>query len=218
MARTYPQPTAGLAPLRMSYEAWQSWLGVDEVHRGEWIDGEVIVFAMPKHLHQAALLWLARLLAEFVDRRNLGEVGFDGTEMWLPSRRTARLPDLFFVRTANLDRLGPDRLEGPADLAVEIVSDDSVTRDHREKFLEYQAAGIPEYWIADPRPRRQTFAMYSLDAHGSYQEIPSDANGYFQSRVLAGLWIDPAWLWQTPRPKPYEVIARILAGQADSLP
>lgn len=218
MARTYPQPTTGIAPLRMSYDEWQTWLGAGEVHRGEWIDGEVGVFTMPKHLHQAVLLWLARLLAEYVDRLSLGEVGFDGTEMWLESRRTARLPDLFFVTTAHLNRLGPDRLDGPADLVVEIVSDDSVTRDHREKFIEYQVAGIPEYWIADPRPRRQTFAMYALDEHGTYQSVPRDDNGHFHSRVLTGLWLDPDWLWQTPRPKPYEVIARMLAGQADPLP
>ena len=218
MARAYPSESTGLAPLRMSYDEWQAWLGADEVHRGEWVNGEVVNFAMPKHLHQAVLLWLARLLAEYVDRLNLGEVGFDGTEMWLQSRQTARLPDLFFVATANLDRLGPNRLDGPADLAVEIVSDDSVTRDHREKFLEYQDAGIPEYWITDPRPRRQTFAMYALDEHGIYQEVPSDADGYFHSRVLPGFWLSPTWLWQSPRPKPYEVIARIMAGQVDRLP
>ncbi len=211
MIRSSTPPTTSPAPLRMSYDEWHAWHGADEANRGEWVKGEVVAFAMPKYLHQAVLLWLARLFAEYVDRMNLGEVGFDGTEMWLPARQTARLPDLFFVTTANLDRLTSDRLDGPADLVVEIVSTDSVTRDHREKFLEYQAAGIPEYVIIDPRPRHQTVVLYSLDAGGRYQEVPPDDNGHLHSRVLKGLWLDPAWLWQEPRPKPYEIVAQIMA-------
>lgn len=211
MARPFTHPATDLTPLRMSYDEWQSWLGVDERNRGEWADGEVVVFAMPKYLHQEILLWLARLLAEYVERRGLGQVGVDGAEMWLRSRNTARLPDLFFVATANLGQLSADRLDGPADLVVEIISNDSVTRDRREKFLEYQNAGIPEYWIIDPRPQRQSVSCYALDADGRYQELQADHNGHVQSRAVAGFWFDPTWLWQVPRPRPYDLVARIMS-------
>jgi len=212
MARTFAQPATEQAPLRMSYAEWQSWLGTEEMHRGEWVDGEVVVFALPKYLHQAILLWLARLLAEYVDRRELGQVGVYGAEMWLRSRNTARLPDLFFVATANLGQLNADRLEGPADLVVEIISNDSVTRDRREKFLEYQQAGILEYWIIDPRPRQQSVSCFALAADGRYHEIPADINGHVQSRVVTGFWFDPSWLWQEPRPRPYELVPRFMSG------
>jgi Uma2 family endonuclease len=202
----------------MTYEEWQDWLGTDETHRGEWVNGEVVDVAMPKYVHQAILLWLARLLAEYTDRMDLGQVGFDGTEMWLPGRRTARLPDLFFVATANLGRLTADRLNGPADLVVEIVSKDSVTRDYREKFLEYQEAGIPEYWVIDSRPRRHEATFFALDADGNYKQLPQEADARIRSRVLQGFWIDPAWLWQEPRPKPYELLARIMSEQTEPVP
>ncbi|MDQ3693025.1 MAG: Uma2 family endonuclease [Chloroflexota bacterium] len=218
MARDVTQPASEQAPLRMSYAEWQSWLGTAEMHRGEWVDGEVVAFAMPTYLHQAILLWLARLLAEYVERRELGQVGVDGAEMWLRSRNTARLPDLFFVAIANLGQLNAERREGPADLVVEIISNDSVTRDRREKFLEYQRAGIPEYWIIDPRPRRQSVDFYTLDADGYYQPVPPDDAGRLRSRVLPGFWIDPGWLWQDPLPGPYQLIGRIEAEQADPLP
>ena len=45
----------------------------------------------------------------------------------------------------HLERLTEARLSGPADLVVEVVSDDSVARDRADKFYEYQAAGITEY-------------------------------------------------------------------------
>jgi Uma2 family endonuclease len=199
----------------MTYEEWQDWLGADETHRGEWVKGEVVDVAMPKYVHQAILLWVARLLSEYADRMDLGQVGFDGTEMWLPARQTARLPDLFFVATANLDRLSADRLTGPADLVVEIVSKDSVTRDYRDKFHEYQSAGIPEYWVIESRARRHDATFYALDVDGIYRPLPRDTNGRVYSRVLSKFWLDPAWLWQEPRVKPYELIARILAERSE---
>lgn len=36
------------------------------MHRGEWVNGEIVDIEMPKYLHQAILLWLARLLAEIL--------------------------------------------------------------------------------------------------------------------------------------------------------
>lgn len=82
------------------------------------------------------------------------------------------MPDLFFVAAANLGRLTVDRLNGPADLVAEIVSKDSVTRDYREKFLEYQEAGIPEYWVIESRSGRQEAAFFALGGNGMYEPLP----------------------------------------------
>jgi Uma2 family endonuclease len=43
-----------------------------------------------------------------------------------------------------------DYWEG-ADLVVEIVNRDDPARDLETKRAEYAEAGIPEYWIVDPR-------------------------------------------------------------------
>jgi Uma2 family endonuclease len=66
-----------------------------------------------------------------------------------------------FVAKANASRLTEKRLEGPADLVIEVVSDDSVERDYDEKFIEYQDCGVQEYWIVDPRPRRNRALFYT---------------------------------------------------------
>ena len=80
--------------------------------------------------------------------------------------RTRRL----FLAKEHLDRIGEARIEGPADLVIEIVSDDSVARDFDEKFVEYQGCGIPEYWIIDPRDQRQRALFYQLNDGGEYEQ------------------------------------------------
>lgn len=65
-----------------------------------------------------------------------------------------REPDLLFLARENLDRLKAPYLEGPADLAVEIVSSESRLRDRGEKLAEYEAGGVREDWILDPGQQR----------------------------------------------------------------
>jgi Uma2 family endonuclease len=75
-----------------------------------------------------------------------------------------------------------------------------VTRDREDKFYEYEAAGIPEYWIIDPRPNRRRAYFYQRDDHGHYQPVAPDAAGRYHSRVLPGFWLKPEWLWQEKLP------------------
>jgi Uma2 family endonuclease len=196
--------------LRMSYEEWLAWDG-SSGRQTEWVGGEVIVFMPPKLAHQDLLLFLAELLVRFVRRRRLGRVFVAAIEMKLSSQKASREPDILFLATEHLHRVTPERIDGPADLAVEIVSDDSVTRDKRDKRAEYAAAGIPEYWILDPRPGRQRAEFLRLGPDGEYHEGPRDEAGHYHSAVLAGFWLDPAWLWQQPLPDPDDVLARVFA-------
>ena len=78
------------------------------------------------------------------------------------------------------------RVSGPADLIVEVVSDDSVSRDRSDKFYEYQAAGVR---ILDyRRPGYERADFYVLDTRGRYQPVPIDPDGRYHSTVLAGFW------------------------------
>ncbi len=203
--------------LRMSYDEWHAWFDPEAGHYGEWVDGEVIPFEMPKLIHQALLVLLVRLLADHVEDHDLGQVLVEPMEMWLPHRPAARLPDIFFVAKAHRDRLTENRLEGPADLVVEIVSDDSVTRDRRDKFREYETAGVREYWLLDPRPRRRHAAFYQLAADGRFHEMPLDDRGRYHSRELPGFWLDPSWIWRDPLPTLREIQAEIASeGRRES--
>jgi Uma2 family endonuclease len=116
--------------------------------------------------------------------------------MRLRHRPSGRVPDVLFVATEHLDRLKDTYLDGPADLAVEIVSPSSEVRDRREKLAEYEAAGIPEYWIIDEPHQEAHF--YVLDAGGRYRPVPAGDDGIYTSAVLPGLRLRVDWLWRTP--------------------
>ncbi len=198
------------APSRpVTYEEWRAT--ASESRQSEWVDGEVIEFMPTKLAHALASGLLMRLLAWFVERHDVGVVIGPPFEMRLV--RSAREPDILFVAAANLDRLGDLRLDGPADLVVELISDDSVARDRVEKRAEYEAAGVREYWIHDPRPGRQGFELLVLGDDGHYAPVAPDATGRFHSAVLPGLWIDPAWIRRDPLPKLTELTDAVAAGE-----
>jgi len=115
--------------------------------------------------------------------------------------RSGREPDLLFVARAGRGRITDHRLVGVADLVIEVVSDDSVARDLDDKLSEYQEAGVPEYWIIDPRPRRQRALFYQSDEAGRYQPVPVASDGVYRSQVVPGFWLRVEWLWELPDPQ-----------------
>jgi Uma2 family endonuclease len=182
----------------MTYEEWLAWPDGDG-KQSEWIDGEVIAFMPPSVLQARLLGFLHSLLAWYVEALGLGEVLQAPVEMRLQPGRSSREPDLLFVAERHRARIGKQRIDGAADLVVELISDDSVTRDRVEKLAEYQAAGIPEYWLLDPRPGHHT-AQFFQHTDGLYRPIEPDADGRYRSAIVRGFWFRPAWLWQEPLP------------------
>ena len=179
---------------RMSFE---EYLARDvEGGLAEWINGEVFVYMSASNIHQTMVEFFDRLLGLYVQIMRLGRVHTAPYAMRATAAPTAREPDVMFIANENIERLGAMFLNGPADLIVEVVSDDSVARDRAEKFYEYQDAGVREYWIIDPRPQRQRADFYVLDAQGRYQPVPIAADGTYHSTVLPQCWLRIEWLWQ----------------------
>lgn len=178
----------------LTYDEFLRW--ADEDTHAEWVDGEVIMPSPANARHQDIARLLTALLSDFVEFTGQGKIYPAPFQMKL--EHSGREPDLLFVSAEHLDRIKPTLLEGPADLVIEIVSPESRGRDRGDKFYEYQAAGIPEYWLLDPETERAEF--YQLDDHGAYhfREIaPMDT---YYSKALRGFWLRPEWLWQQPLP------------------
>jgi Uma2 family endonuclease len=110
-----------------------------------------------------------------------------------------REPDVMFVSTARLHQIKKNYLDGPADLAVEIVSPDSRVRDRKEKYLEYEHGGVLEYCLIDPMRKRADF--YQRGEDGRYAAVTLGEDGIYRSAVLPGLWLKVEWLWQEPLPQ-----------------
>ena len=203
MTDTLTPPTAPAPPPgRMTFEEFLNWC--DGERRAEWVDGEVVPLSPNSIPHQLLAGFIYRLLVAFVEAANLGVVLYAPILMRLKTRPSGREPDLVFVSTEHADRLRETYIDGPADLAVEIVSPESDARDRGDKFVEYEGGGVPEYWLIDPL--RQQAWFYQRREDGHYHPGPIDSDGFYHSVVLPGFRLRAEWLWQRPLPAPPEVI------------
>jgi Uma2 family endonuclease len=117
----------------------------------ELVDGEIAVSPSPVPDHSTVVMQLAILLGTYINEHNLGEIHHDVDTIL--DRFTVRRPDILFYSTARAHLIGKKAMEGPPDLAVEVISPSSVEIDRQDKFAEYQAAGVAHYWIVDPQKR-----------------------------------------------------------------
>ena len=169
-----------------------------DVH-AEWVDGEVILLMTASNRHQDLVDWLIAILRMFVETHNLGWVRSAPFNMQMPTVGRGREPDILFVASSRLHIVQDSNLSEAADLVIEIVSPESVGRDRGEKFVEYEAAGVREYWLIDPD--RQQAEFYRLTDADRYQLVFPRAESIFRSEVLTNFWLKVEWLWQEPLPK-----------------
>ena len=134
----------------------------------------------------------------YVEEQDAGKLLAAPFQMKLGTIQRGQEPDILFVAKGHLSRLQRNFLDGPADLAIEIVSPESILRDRGTKYGEYEPGGVREYWVLDPETQRADF--FVLDASGRYQRAQPDADGNYRSSVLPGFWLKVGWLWQEPLP------------------
>ncbi|MFN3653581.1 MAG: Uma2 family endonuclease [Armatimonadota bacterium] len=130
-------------PARLTEDEFERWC-TEEV-RAELVNGRVVVISPVPAEHDQLQLFLTSLLGGYLELRPQGRLAGPRFEARLrPGLRC--LPDLHFVSKEHLDRVKGTYLEGAPDAAFEIVSPDSVGRDWRDKYSDYEAAGVREYW------------------------------------------------------------------------
>ncbi len=153
----------------------------------EFTDGRIEELPLPTSTHQAILAFLYRALYAYMAPLG-GAVMFSALRLRIREGKF-REPDILVLR----DRSDPryqDRFWLGADLVAEIVSPDRPDRDLVDKRADYVEAGIPEYWIVDPR--HDTITVLTLTA-GAYVEHGVYSRGdTATSPLLNGLAIDVA--------------------------
>ena len=187
-----------LASKRMTEEEFEAWC--DEDIAAEYVDGEVIVHSPVRIRHSELAIFLASTMKLVAEQGDAGLVlGPEVQARLRPGLR--RLPDVMFIARAGHIVL-ETRVEGAPDIAIEIVSPDSVERDWQKKYLEYQSAGVREYWIVDPL--YQQIRVYILGVNGLYKDLDV-VEGWLRSTVLPGFGLRPEWLWQDTLPTTLDV-------------
>ena len=162
----------------------------------EWKDGEIIEMSPPSIRHQHLSAFLLTVMRLYANKHAAGVVLSAPAAMKLRRQKAAREPDIFFLATERAKLLKQNYLDGAADLIVEIISPESVGRDRGEKFVEYEAAGVREYWLIDPE--REQAEFYQLAENGRYRLMALGDGEVFRSAVLQGFWLRVLWLWSPP--------------------
>ena len=189
----------------MSYAEFLDWC--DEDTRAEWVDGQVIMASPASAAHQTLVGFLLNVLEIYAEQHDLGLVIAAPFQMKTGPELPGREPDLLFIARENLGRLESVYLDGPADLAIEVVSHGSRLRDRGEKLAEYEMGGVREYWVIDPEEQRADF--HALAADGRYERRRTDEDGTYPSEVITGFRLREAWLWQQPLPKALSVLKEL---------
>lgn len=171
----------------------------------EYLDGR-LVMSPALDCHEDLFRFLLTLLSVFLDERGGGVVRGSRYPMRL-DERWAPEPDLFVVREGKLHLLKPQRLEGPADLVMEIASEGDPTFEVREKLPRYEEAGIPEIWVINRFDNLILVKRKTAEGYTS-QTVSS---GRLKSQIVPGFWIEVGWLWFDELPSTLACLRQILA-------
>jgi Uma2 family endonuclease len=148
----------------------------------ELSEGRLIITPSPTSQHQRIIFRLSNSLGNYILSHNLGEVIISpmDTRLW---EGKIRQPDIAFMSNDHLDRI-TEQLWGVPDLVVEILSEGTAKIDKEDKYLEYQRAGVQEYWIVDPF--NQSVEVYTLK-NGTYEILGISGPGEIaESKLLDG--------------------------------
>jgi Uma2 family endonuclease len=166
----------------------EDYLALNANRLVEFSHGFVEVLPMPTTSHQLLVVYLYRLVLAFTTARDLGTVLVAPlrVRLW---RGTFREPDVLFLSKGHADRIGEEFWNG-ADLVMEVVSggDEDRRRDLVTKRREYARAGIPEYWIVDPREERITVLRLTGKRYVVHGEFPKGTVA--SSHLLRGFTVD----------------------------
>ena len=159
----------------------------DDGNRYEIVEGELLVTPPPTTGHQSISSRLFLAMGVFIAHQKLGMLYHPPFEIHLSDQTRPVQPDLIFIRAENDPLPTTVYFRGIPDLVVEILSPGSHRNDMTVKYAAYEKAGIPEYWIVDPKS--ESVWVYALsdgknDLHGQFV-----GEEMITSKVLAGLEI-----------------------------
>lgn len=192
-------------PQRMTEQEFVDWC--DDETWAEWIDGQVLVMSPVNFEHAKLTAFLIQLIGGFAQERDLGEVVSEPFQIRFVRLRRRRSPDVIFIARNRLPKPEDTHFEGAPDLIIEVVSWDSQNRDRRDKFIEYEAAGVREYWLVDPLSK--TVDAFTLK-NGSFIQFGAKAE-FIRSKVLRGFYIKPSWLWRLRLPSVSSLLKEMAA-------
>ena len=138
----------------------EALLQAGDLGRCELVRGELSMMLPTGGRHGRLAMRIGHALADFVDREGLGEVLAAETGFLLARNPdTVRAPDVAFVRRGR--EIGDGFIDGPPELAVEVLSPGDRRGYVQEKVAEWLEAGTNRVWVVDPS--EQSVTVHVLD-------------------------------------------------------
>ncbi len=182
------QPVQG----EWTYEDYLSLLP-DDGRRYEIIEGVLYVTNAPSFAHQFTVAQILAQIHQFTNQNKLGVVLTAPFEVHLSEKTRPVQPDVLFIGAKNWPAADSQVFEGVPDLIVEVLSPSSVRTDRHIKFDVYEQAGVPEYWIVNPKTH--SVEVYTLSG-GEYAQLGEYAgHEAIQSAILEGLLMTTSTLF-----------------------
>ena len=156
-----------------------------EGQKTEFINGEVIMHSPAKLQHLRVKDNLHSLLQTHVRVARLGLVVGEKALCVFP--RNDYEPDICFFGVEKAASLQPRQLKfPPPDFIAEVLSELTEATDRGEKFLDYQAHGVGEYWLIDPEA--ESLEQYVI-RDGQSRLAQKSGSGEAASVVVSGFVI-----------------------------
>ncbi|MEM7532689.1 MAG: Uma2 family endonuclease [Chloroflexota bacterium] len=148
---------------------------------------------MAKVIQARQQQWLVSLVLAYLTYNPIAEVINLEVGFRFPTAtgHATRKPDMGIILHTNPNAVHPDdrTVHGVCDLCIESLSDsdwNQIDRDINDKRLEYEYAGVQEYYILDSEEGRYMM-FYELDpVTGRYREMNIGPDGIIRSSVLPG--------------------------------
>jgi Uma2 family endonuclease len=180
------------------------YLALPDDIRAELIEGEIYLTPAPVPDHQTVALLIAERLLDHARRIAGGWTWIGPVDVHLPGGHIVQ-PDVLWIAADRLSIVGK-RVDGPPDLAVEVVSPTHPERDRIVKRRLYARAGVREYWIVDPEARG--IEVLSLAGDDWRPSGWFTAGTILVSALLPGLRIAVDEVFWDPRSGPPPVASR----------
>lgn len=142
-----------------TFKRWVESRPIGDVNRYELVNGRIVMTPPAGWGHGEIEAKVIRILADFVEKNNLGRVFGSSTGYDFPSGETLE-PDASFISYERWAK-GPQVRRGQflkivPTLVVEILSPATARRDRIEKKRVYEANGVEEYWLVNPDQKEVT--------------------------------------------------------------
>ena len=155
---------------RYTYADYLTWL---DDKRRELINGFIHLMSAPMRVHADVSAELFTFIKTFIKKRK-GEcrVYYAPFDVRLPKNNETEddkiynvvQPDICVI--CDLSKLDGKGCIGAPDLIVEVLSPSTLKYDWNYKFNLYEAAGVREYWIVDPKAK--VVNVFLLQPDGKY--------------------------------------------------